>query len=242
VQDIVFLGGVYGQEGGFNPQITQVVTETDTPIVNTSAEPAFTAGAGIWYPDKFFGHSSVGEGDEQRDQLVAAAAQFRADPDGTRGLLRPYSLMVFQVIYDDPGELADAARLTRQDDQAPVIESVEIEFGGAAVAAQPAQTSQARVIVRAFDSGADPDGGQNSGIDPRDISAVYVQDSTRWVNVSFTRRPDGAFAATLPVAEGAVRVIVRVTDRAGNTSYFTAKGSFQPPFDSSLLWLPMLRR
>jgi len=35
---------------------------------------------------------------------------------------------------------------------------------------------------------------------------------------------------------------VRVTDRAGNTSYFTAKGSFQPPVNRNLIFLPGLRR
>jgi hypothetical protein len=39
-----------------------------------------------------------------------------------------------------------------------------------------------------------------------------------------------------------VRVIIRVTDRAGNTSTYTAKGSFAPPFDRTLVRMPLLRR
>jgi hypothetical protein len=242
VRDVVFLGGEYGDEPNFNPQMTLVTTETTSPIVETSTEPRFEAGAGIWYPDKFFGHSAVGEGAERRDQLVAAAAQFRADAGGVTGRLRPYSRMVFQVIYDDPGRATQEANLLRQDNQAPIIESVRVEFQKPRAGAQLAQSNQATVIVRTYDAGPVPGGGANAGIDPRDISAVYIKDGTTWVNVSFTQRDERTFAASLPVSQGAVRVIVRVTDRAGNTSYYTAKGSFQPPFDAVLVGLPLTRR
>ena len=244
VKDVVFMGGTYGQEQNFNPQITQIVTETDAPIVNTAQEPSFAEGAGRWYPDKFFGHSSVGEGEQERDQITAAAAQFRADASGQTGLLRPYTKMVFKVIYDDPGRVTPAAVAVRADDQPPVIESVRIEFVPPAAGGQLAQDLKAVVLVTAYDEGDDPNGGVNSGLDERqgDISGVYVLAGNTWQNVTFTQRGPRLYAATLNVDEGAVRVIVRVTDRAGNTSYFTAKGSFQPPVNRNLIFLPGLRR
>ncbi len=244
VQDVIFMGGTYGQQQNFNPQITQIVTETDTPIVNTAQEPSFAKGAGRWYPDKFFGYSSVGEGEQERDQITAAAAQFRADASGQTGLLRPYTKMVFKVIYDDPGRVTPAAVAVRADDQPPVIESVRIEFAPPAVGGQLAQDLKAVVLVTAYDEGDAPNGGVNSGLDERqgDISGVYVLAGNTWQNVTFTQRGPRLYAATLNVDESAVRIIVRVTDRAGNTSYFTAKGSFQPPVNRNLIFLPGLRR
>ncbi|NTW01978.1 MAG: peptidase, partial [Oscillochloris sp.] len=123
VNDVVFLSGEYAPGIPFNPQITQVVTETESPIVNTDDEPGFTAGAGIWYPDKFFGFSSIGSDNTQRDQLTVTAAQFKANTDGETGLLRGYTQMVFKVYYLD----SDKATPTAEDDeQAPVIQSVQI--------------------------------------------------------------------------------------------------------------------
>ncbi|GAB4425320.1 MAG: peptidase [Chloroflexi bacterium OHK40] len=242
VKDVVFLGGTYGQITSFNPQVTQIVTETDTPIVATGTEPSFEAGAGIWYPDKFFGFSSVGEGEQQRDQLTAAAAQFRADDNGVSGMLRPYSRMVFQVIYDDPGATGAAAAAARQDNQPPLIESVRVQFvppGGT----QAAQSSQATLLVTAYDEGDDVDGqGTNQGLDLDGISATYIVNGTTWQRASFVQLGPQRFAAQLNVAQGSVRVIVRVTDRAGNSSYYTAKGTFTPPLDRTLVRLPLLQR
>jgi hypothetical protein len=240
VKDVIFLGGQYGQLESFNPQVTQVVTETSAPIVNTGQEPEFDAGIGIWFPDKFFSFSSVGEGEQQRDQLVAAAAQFRADATGRTGLLRPYGKMVFQVIYDDPGRTTAQANTLRQDETPPLIESVRIEFKGLGAQNALAQSGQARVLVRTFDGGPDPDG--RGAIVASDISAVYILNGVNWELARFTRLGPQLFAADLNVAAGSVRVIVRVTDRAGNTSYYTAKGTFTPPLDVNLLRLPMLRR
>jgi hypothetical protein len=245
VKDVVFLGGVYGELENFNPQITQVLTETDTPVVSTTLEPDFAAGAGIWYPDKFFSYSSVGEGEQQRDQLLAAAAQFRADSSGETGLLRPYEKMVFQVIYDDPGQTSEEAVAARQDNQPPLIRSVQIEFRHPVGQSALAQANRARVVVTAFDQGPDVDGvGANQGVDIADVSAVFIRDGVVWELATF-QQPDPSrpvYTTTLPVSTGSVRVIVRVTDRAGNSSYYTAKGTFTPPLDKNLLRLPMLRR
>ncbi|MEI6181021.1 MAG: peptidase, partial [Chloroflexales bacterium] len=126
VRDVVFVDGTYNALPGFNPQITQIVTDTTTPIIDTASEPNFAAGAGVWYPDKFFGFSSVGVGDQQFDQLTAFAAQLRADLNGTTGLLRPYTKMVFKVIYEDPTVQTAPALALNADTTAPVIQSVVV--------------------------------------------------------------------------------------------------------------------
>jgi hypothetical protein len=244
VKDVIFLGGVYGQQGNFNPQITTIVTETDAPLIDTDAEPTFGAGIGLWYPDKFFSFSSVGDSSDRRDQLVSAAAQFRTGLDGATGIIRPYSKMVFQVIYDDPGVNSSSAQQIREDEQPPVIASVKIDIRPAGQA-QLAQTGQALVVVEAFDRNVDDDGvvTGGSGINPGDISGVYVgADGVSWQKVTFAKLNGNLFGATLPVSPGAVRVIVRVTDAAGNTTYYTARGSFLPPQDEYLTALPLVRR
>jgi len=238
VRDVVFLGGSYGDEPGFDPQITQVVTETTSPIVNTSLEPDFRAGAGIWYPDKFFGFSRVGEREQQRDQLTAAAAQFRADSNGRTGRLRPYGVMSFKVIYNDPALDTPAANAARADTQGPLIESVRIAYPGSA-RTQLAQSPQTEVVVRATDLGAD---GSGAGVGIDEVSAVYIENGTTWRSITFTPADAATYRAIVPATIGSVRVIVRATDRVGNSSYYTARGSFTPPLDRTLLSLPLIRK
>ncbi|HMQ32665.1 MAG TPA: peptidase, partial [Chloroflexaceae bacterium] len=243
VLDVVFLGGTYGNRGAFDPQITQVATETleSTPLISRSDEPSFAAGAGFWYPDKFFGFSSVGEGEAQRDQLTSYAAQFRADDSGVTGLLRPYSQMVFRVTYDDPSVSNPAADALDLDTQAPVIESVTVRAAGAELGV--AQAGQAVIVVRASDGGPVAGGGPgavNQGL--AEVGAIFVRDGVRWQPVALTetRAGSGVYSsAPLPLKPGALRFIVRATDRAGNSSYYTAKGLFTPV---RTVWLPMTVR
>ncbi|NJN16657.1 MAG: hypothetical protein HC822_10480 [Oscillochloris sp.] len=235
VREVQFIGGTYSPLSGFNPQITQIVTETDEPLIETDTEPTFEAGAGIWFPDKFFAASSVGERTEKRDQLVSAAAQFNADTNGTTGEIRLYDEMIFKVIYIDPTAVDAQAAL--DDQAAPVIEEVRIE-GIDTVGIDQLAATQTRIGVLVNDG----DGG--TGLDG--VSAVYVEGDT-WINLEFSRpTPNQApnlWTTTIPLAPGEVRVIVSATDRAGNTSYYTAKGSFQPPSQSqSALYLPLLAR
>lgn len=228
VKDVIFLGGDYGSQSNFNPLITQIVTETDDPLSLTPIEPSFAEGAGIWYPDKFFGFSTVGEGEQQRDQLVAAAAQFRGDANGATGTLRPYKQLVFEVLYQDPSSTPEPVS---RDTQGPLIESVRIE--AASGAARGAQNQpQATVLIRASDGG--------SGL--REVAAVYVLNNTVWREVSFGERAKGVFAATLPFDPGEVRIIARATDNAGNSSYYTARGTFLPPVEPNRVRLPFLVR
>jgi len=225
VRDVQFVEGSYGSVANFNPQITQIVTETNEPLIDTPTEPTFDAGAGIWYPDKFFGFSSVGEGDDARDQLVSAAAQFRANADGATGLLRPYTRMVFRVTYIDPS--ASAADRTLSDTTAPTIDTVRLEQGDGR------QGPRTRIVVLLGDDD-----------DTNTVQAnVVVGDA--WRTIVFTRPdPAGApnrYVAELPQLIGDVRAIVRATDAAGNTSYYTAKGRFAPPRQPAL-FLPLLRK
>ncbi|MFV9503056.1 MAG: peptidase [Oscillochloridaceae bacterium umkhey_bin13] len=238
VRDVVFLGGVYGESEDFNPQITQIVTETNTPIISTTTEPDFTAGAGIWFPDKFFSHSRVGVGELQRDQLVVSAAQFKADENGVTGTLRPYTELSFRVLYEDPNE---APAELQADQTAPVIESVSISEVVTPTLAVANTTPRSLVEVLVSDDGPVLDGSSLS-----EVSLVYIEDGTRWIERQLTEQEPGRYTVELPLAAGDVRVIVRATDHAGNSSYFTAKGSFrpaQPEVQPDLrIWLPLIRR
>ncbi len=230
VRDVIFLGGSYGSKAAFNPQITQIVTDTTTPIISTTAEPNFLAGAGVWYPDKFFGFSSVGESEQQRDQLTAFAAQLRGDANGETGLLRPYTKMVFQVIYEDP----TISTTLNADTAAPIIESVAVR--GLATPLSLAATGgiQTQVVVTASDS--------NGSGEPLNVSAVYVANGDAWVPVDFTGpNMAGQYLATIPVRPANARFIVRATDSAGNSSYYTAKGHLAAQ-DFTLTWLPLIVR
>jgi hypothetical protein len=232
-RDVQFLGGIYGQENGFNPQMTQVITETREILTETDLEPTFEAGAGIWYPARFFGLSSVEAEGGIRDQLTSAAAQFRADTDGRLGAIRPYERMVFRVLYIDP-EAEGAAELLADNDP-PVIERVVVEpLGGAQITQGAGPATRAAVIAS---------DARGSGLS--EVAAVYILNNTEWIPITFSQpdpqnRPQ-LWIADIPVTIGDVRMIVRATDAAGNTSYYTAKGSFNPP-EQLRVFLPTLRR
>ena len=243
VRDVVFLGGTYDTIPNFNPQITQIVTETTTPIISTTNEPTFQAGAGLWYPAKFFGFSSVGAGEQQRDQLTAFAAQLRTDANGTSGLLRPYTQMVFQVKYEDPTITTPAAQALAADTTAPVIQSVTVRAAPVSIAL--AAISETQVLVTATDNLSTP----------LDVSATYAVGQGAWAAATFTGpSASGMYTATLPVSLTDARLVVRATDSAGNSSYYTAKGQMvsvppiapsppSPPSPPSFTtWLPLMVR
>jgi hypothetical protein len=229
VRDVVFQGGEYAPTTGFNPQITQILTETDKPI--GSEEPNFAAGAGIWYPDKFFGFSSVGDSSDQLDQLTATAAQFKADANGVTGQLRGYSKMIFKVYYTDPN--ASGASAGENDESAPTIQSVQISQ----VTTASTLAAAGVTIIATVDNGA-------GGTAMDGVSGVYVLNGTTWTPVTFSLV--GAIGniqrweAFVPLQPGQVRVIVSATDKAGNVSYYTAKGTFS--LAGSQLYLPLVRR
>ena len=240
VRDVVFQGGEYAPTTGFNPQITKIVTDTDTPITGKSDEPTFTAGVGIWYPDKFFGFSSVGAGGDQLDQLTATAAQFKADAGGVTGQLRAYTKMVFKVYYIDPN--APNASAGEADTTPPTIQSVQIgqitpstQSVGTLAAAAPASVK----VVAIVDKGAL---ASETGVDL--VSGVYVLKGTTWTPVSFSQpNPVGdpqRWEATIPLQLGQVRVIVSAADKAGNVSYYTAKGTFS--LSGSQVFMPLVWR
>jgi hypothetical protein len=240
VRDVIFVGGTYDQRQ-FQPLITQVVTETSTPIISTTTSPDFSAGAGIWFPAKFYGYSTVGTGEFQRDQLTSFAAQFRANlnSDGRSGLLRPYSRMVFRVTYDDPLVQTDTAKALRADDRPPVIESVVIS--DTTSLNQLAGAARSQLIVLARDEDAQGNPLPLTGLT---VSALFIQDGVNWIELQLTPDPSipGRFTVDLPAAPADARYIVRATDAAGNTSYFTARGrftAFEPP---TFIYLPLVRR
>jgi DNA-binding beta-propeller fold protein YncE len=206
------------------------VTDTTTPIISTTNEPDFQAGAGRWYPANFFGFSSVGESEQQRDQLTAFAAQLQTDTNGTTGLLRPYTQMVFQVNYEDPTITTAAAQALAADTTAPVIQSVTVRAAPLAVAL--AATGETLVVVAASDNGGAP----------LDVSATYAVGKGTWASANFVGpSANGLYLATLPVQPANARFVVRATDSAGNSSYYTAKGRLTTTI-SNVTWLPLIVR
>jgi hypothetical protein len=238
VRDVSFLGGLYGSVADYDPVITQVTTETSSILSRTSIEPAFTAGANIWYPDRFYGSTSVGEGSDNRDQLVVSAAQFRADPDGQGGLMRPYRQMVFRIRYTDP--LASNAQPAVDDTSAPIIDAVTLyERRTPTLQQTTTGASQIEVKVR--------DGDGETGVSG--VEALYVlkvgNDDT-WQRVVLVQDTDTngsiqRWIATIPVPPEAARVIVTATDKAGNATTYTAKGTFAPPIGRTV-YAPMIWR
>ena len=232
VRDVVFVGGEYAPTTSLKPQITQIVTQTDNPITASKDEPTFTAGAGIWYPDKFFGFSSVGSGMDQHDQLTATAAQFKADATGVTGRLRGYAKMIFKVYYIDP---TAASLIALNDTTAPSIQSVQISQVTTANALSPAAAGV--TIVATVDNGTD-------GTELDGVSGVYVLNGTTWTPVTFAKvSVNGAierWQASIPLLSGQVRVVVSATDKAGNVGYYTAKGALS--ITGSQVFLPLVLR
>ncbi len=228
VKDVSLLSGVYGVARSYDPQITQIVTETDALLNQTDTEPHFRAGAGIWYPDKPFSHSSVGEGEERRDQLVVNAGQFRAGTDGSSGQMRVYSTMVFKVTYVDPG--ASQAQSALNDTAPPQIGQVQIV---------PNQTGGVRVTVDVADQlyADDPNSVGVAG-----VNAIYIVNSPsvpneqEWRLMNFTpeSRNSSRWVADIPIRFGELRMIVQASDKAGNVGFYTGKGTFAAP-DTVLL-------
>ncbi len=85
-------------------------------------------------------------------------------------------------------------------------------------------------------------GVDDEGPDPglAQVTAVLLTGGKNWVPVQFTKTGAGVYvSATLNVKSAAARFIVRATDQAGNTTYYTAKGQFTP---IAVISLPMVRR
>ncbi|WP_129675735.1 peptidase [Candidatus Chloroploca sp. Khr17] len=243
VRDVVMIGGIYDEREGFDPQITQVVTETSSPIIETDIEPAFPAGIGIWFPDKMFAYSTVGEGELQRDQLVTAIAQFRTSPGGKIGTLRPYRQLVFQVFYEDPDPrlLTGEILALRSDTMPPIIESVAVRSPDVNI--ELAQATEALVEIQVRDISLNTEFGR-SGI--ANVSMIYIgPDGRTWENRALEQTDPGSgiYQSIVPIAPGDLRIIARATDRAGNTSHFTFKGTFTPlSFERYQVFLPSLQR
>ncbi|RRR66587.1 MAG: peptidase [Candidatus Viridilinea halotolerans] len=238
VRDVMFVGGTYGARADFKPQITQIVTETEQPISATATQPLFTAGAGLWFPAKFFGHSSVGTGDLQRDQLFSFAAQFRANEDGATGVLRPYSQMVFRILYDDPSITTTTANNLRADNRPPEIEAVHIRDASGEL--RPAAAGPASLLIV---TARDKDGAGNTQTNQLEVAALFAQGGTNWVELPLTPTATNPerFTVELPESAASARFIVRATDPAGNSSYFTAGGRFTT-FSETKIFLPLVRR
>ncbi len=228
VRDVIFLGGQYNTVENFNPTVTQIITETFTPLITSTIEPDFSAGIGVWVPDRFFGHSSLGSNGDRRDTLISAAAQFRAT-NGVTGTLRAYTQLVYQVIYTDPE--ASGAAQALNDETPPVIERVRI--AGQDALLQTVATP-IEVIV------TDPDNPTNPDVT---VTGVYLaDDNITWTPLSFTQDPANRnrWVASVPRNWPDVRLIVTAVDGAGNAVMYTAKGAFAPP--TYQMFVPVIER
>ncbi|WP_322489710.1 peptidase [Chloroflexus sp.] len=217
VRDVIFVGGQYNTIENFNPTITQIVTETFEPLITTTIEPDFSAGIGVWVPDRFFGHSTTGSDADQRDTLISTAAQFRAT-NGVTGTLRTYTRLVYQIVYTDPA--ASGASQALADQNPPVIERVRI-------AGQDAGLQSISTPIEAFVS--DPDHPANPQVN---VTGVYLAaDNITWTSLTFTQDPLNRqrWLASVPRNWPDVRLIITAIDNAGNTAMYTAKGAFAPP-------------
>jgi hypothetical protein len=228
VRDVIFIGGQYNTVNNFNPTVTQIVTETFTPLINTTVEPDFSAGVGFWLPDRFFGHSRTEGNNGPRDTLISTAAQFRAT-DGVTGTLRTYTQLVFQVIYTDPA--ATNASTALNDQTPPVIERVRI-------AGQDANLQSVSTPIEVLIS--DPDNPTNPQVT---VTGVYLAaDDVTWTPLTFTQDDQNPrrWVATVPRNWPDVRIIITAIDQAGNSVMYTAKGLFAPP--TYQLFLPVIQR
>ncbi len=228
VRDVIFVGGQYNIIDNFNPTVTQIVTETFTPLINTTVEPDFSAGVGFWLPDRFFGHSRTEGSNGLRDTLISTAAQFRAT-DGVTGTLRTYTQLVFQVIYTDPA--ATNANAALSDQTPPVIERVRI-------AGQDASPQSVSTPIEVLIS--DPDNPTNPQVT---VTGVYLAaDDVTWTPLTFTQDDQNPrrWVATVPRNWPDVRIIITAIDQAGNSVMYTAKGLFAPP--TYQLFLPVIQR
>ncbi len=228
VRDVIFVGGQYNTVENFNPTVTQIVTETFEPLVTTTVEPDFSAGIGVWVPDRFFGHSTTGSGADQRDTLISTAAQFRAT-NGVTGTLRTYTQLVYQVIYTDPE--ASGASTALADENPPVIERVRIAGQDAGL---QSISTPIEVIV------SDPDHPNNPQVN---VTGVYLAaDNITWTPLTFTQDPlnPQRWLASVPRNWPDVRLIITAVDNAGNTAMYTAKGAFAPP--TYRLLMPVIMR
>jgi hypothetical protein len=248
VRSVKLLSGTYDEIVDFDPQFTQVITETFEPLSSGTVEPSFEGGEGRWYPAKFFNYTSTIEGDVTREQLVVKTAQFNADTGGRTGQLRPYSRLVFEVRYIDPkaGNVDDSLF---DDKEPPYIESVDFtKVDGTSL-----QNSSIQVDVTVSDSAFN---GYTSASGVASVEAAYTipgATGPQWqrVDLSPPTGSSGTWTALIPFGDGNVDLIVSATDQAGNTSFFTAKGSLDPaeiqdptpdPNDENVIWLPLINR
>jgi hypothetical protein len=209
----------------FNPSVTNVISDQNAP---KPSDPALTT-LEQWLPDQPYTFQRTGFDTTPADKLVVTPVQFRA-VDTTKGWLRRFGQMVFEITYADPRR---ASPSLLADTTPPLVSNIAI----APLAARSMGTAAAHSVgVSATVSDTGGSGG------PLDVTAFFTIDGVRWKSATLTKGSGNTYQGTFETQLNRpdVVAIVQARDGAGNVSVQSRKGTLSDAF--SVVNLPMIRR
>jgi hypothetical protein len=206
----------------FNPSVTNVISDQNAPkpsdpLLNTIEQ---------WLPDQPYGIQRTGFDTTPADKLVVTPVQFRA-VDTTKGWLRRFGQMVFEVTYADPSR---APANILGDTTPPLISDITIGQVTAARSFSASSVHPLSVIVT-------DTGGSGGAID---VTAFFTIDGVRWKSAALTRVSGNVYQGSLPtqLARSDVVAIIQARDSAGNVAVQSLKGQLSDAF--SVVNLPTI--
>jgi hypothetical protein len=146
----------------FNPSVTSVISDQVKPKLS---DPALTT-IEQWLPDQPYTFQRTGFDTTPADKLVATPVQFRA-VDASKGWLRRFGQMVFEITYADPRR---APANILGDTTPPLVTDITV---GQVAAARSFGTAAVHTI-----SATVSDFGGSTG--PIDVTAFVTIDGVRW--------------------------------------------------------------
>jgi hypothetical protein len=199
----------------FNPSVTNVISDQVTP---KPSDPLLGA-IEQWLPDQPYVVQRTGFDTTPADKLVLTPVQFRA-VDTSKGWLRRFGQMVFEVTYADPRR---APANILGDTTPPLVSEVAIT---PAIARSIGTAAIHTVGVRATVSDSGGSGG------PIDVTALFTIDGVRWKSAVLTKDSGNIYQGNIPtqLLRPDVIAIIQARDSAGNVTVQSLKGTLSDAF------------
>jgi hypothetical protein len=155
--------------------------------------------------------------------------QFRAT-DTTKGWLRRFAQMVFEVTYADPRQ---APPSLLGDTIAPLIRNIAIAPANVVQSIGTAATQAVNVSATVTDTGG------SAGV--LDVTVLYTADGTRW-KIAPLAKVGGVYQGTIHTQLNGASVValIQARDSAGNVAAQALKGSLSSAF--TVVSVPIIRR
>ena len=182
-----------------------------------------------WLPDQPYAAQRTGFDTTLADKLVLTPVQFRAI-DTTKGWLRRFGQMVFEVTYIDPRR-ASAPMLG--DTTPPLISNITIT-SASAHSIGTAAIHTVGVSTTVIDSGGS-DGAIN-------VTALFTIDGVRWISAVLNKGSGNIYQGDIETQLGRpdVVAIIQARDSAGNVTVQSLKGTLSDAF--AVVNLPTILR